>query len=196
MVQGMDLSAADIAYVRAEYVPLAELAAERGVDAHALIERRLLPAPSYVLPDGTEMVPADYFALADEAGGPEALPAEFARRCTAAGLEPSEEWEAYLTGVYGVCLRRVSPETIARKGALMDAISSLIEAPAADDREWRERLRAEVDALDDLERQFAPDYDRGDRFPVPPTRDRLIRDVRERFGLPQPGAVSPVAARE
>jgi hypothetical protein len=39
-----------------------------------LIDDDLLPRPSYVLDDGSEMFPADYFRLADDAGGPAALP--------------------------------------------------------------------------------------------------------------------------
>jgi hypothetical protein len=177
----MDLTAADVAYVRANFVPLAELAAGRDEDVADLIARGLLPRPTYVLPDGTEMVPPDYFALADEAGGAERLPAEFARRCAALGLDAADEWEAYLTGVYGVCLREVSPETIAGKDALMASITALLDKPAPDNPEWRASLRADVDALDALEREFSPDYDRSDRFPLPPTRDRLIRGPRERF---------------
>jgi hypothetical protein len=37
------------------------------------IDDGLLPRPSYVLDDGTEMFPRDYFRLADEAGGIEPL---------------------------------------------------------------------------------------------------------------------------
>jgi len=180
----MDLTAADIAYVRAGFAPLDELSHGRGDDpaaVRALVARGLLPQPSYVLPDGTEMVPRDYFALADEAGGAEALPAAFAGRCAAAGLDAAEEWDGYLSGVYGVCLRAVTPETIAAKGRLMDTIAGLVDAPAPEDPEWRAALRAAVDELDALERQFAPDYDRSDRFPLPPSRDRLVRAVRERF---------------
>jgi hypothetical protein len=177
----MDLTAADVAYVRANFVPLAELAAGRDEDVADLIARGLLPRPTYVLPDGTEMVPPDYFALADEAGGAERLPAEFARRCEALGLDVAQEWEAYLTGVYGVCLRQVTPEAIARKDELVSSITALLERPTPDDPGWRDRLRADVDALDELEREFSPDYDRSPRFPLPPTRDRLIGAARERF---------------
>ena len=65
------LTDADTAYVWANFVPLEQLAGERGeslADVRALVQGESLPRPSYVLDDGTEMVPADYFALADEAG--------------------------------------------------------------------------------------------------------------------------------
>jgi hypothetical protein len=38
----------------------------------------------------------------------------------------------------------------------------------------------DVSALDELERDFAPDYDRR-RFDRPPTRDLLVAAPRERF---------------
>jgi hypothetical protein len=46
----------DIAYVRAEFRPLDAANAE-------LVERGLLPRPTYVLPDGTPMVPETHGAL-------------------------------------------------------------------------------------------------------------------------------------
>src|ERR671935_864746 len=80
---GMTLSEADVAYVRSNYFTLEELCGgrETGPDeVRELIASGTLPAPSYVLPDGTEMFPADYFVLVDQAGGPEALRREFDRR--------------------------------------------------------------------------------------------------------------------
>ena len=48
--------------------------------------------------------------------------------------------------------------------------------------DWRRRLRAEVDELDALERQFTPDFDRDEeRFGRKPTRDLLIDAARERY---------------
>ena len=113
------MTAADVAYVRANYVPLDEACAGRSEtpdEVRRLIAEAKLPQPSYVLPDGTEMVPADYFELAD--AGRE----EFARRFLAAGGDPAtleEEWEGYLSGAYGVCLKRQTPENVARKDQLV-----------------------------------------------------------------------------
>ena len=42
-------------------------------------------------------------------------------------------------------------------------------------------MRREVWELDALEREFAPDYDRGGRFGKPPTRDLLIRQAHDRY---------------
>lgn len=148
-----------------------------------LIGERRLPAPSYVLPDGTGMVPADYFALVDEAGGVEQLRDEFERRHREAGGPPGEldaDWVGYIDGIYAVCLRSVSPESIVRKEQLVVSVGLLLEHPQPDDAAWQERLAREVEELDALEREFSPDYDR-QRFERAPTRDRLIVAARELF---------------
>src|SRR4051794_1055764 len=119
------LTDADVAYVRAGFRSLEDLCRERGEDverARALVRDRRLPAPSYVLPDGDEMVPADYFALVDEAGGHDRLRQEFDRRHRDAGGtegELEDDWKGYLDGLYAVCMRSVSPETIVRKTQLV-----------------------------------------------------------------------------
>ena len=179
------LTQADVDYIRANFVPLDELCAERGQSAdrvRALIATGSLPAASYVLEDGTEMVPAEYFELVDEAGGEGALRGLFARRYVAAAGDDDEvgsEWEGYLSGAYGVCLKHVTPENIAFKSALVAEIEGLLVAPQPEDADWRGRLRASVDELDGLERPFAPDYDRA-RW-GPSSRDRCITAARERY---------------
>ena len=83
-----EFSSADIEYVRANYRRLETLCLESGQDpaeVHRLIRATQLPAPSYVLPGGDEMVPQDYFQLVNEAGGPERLRDEFERRYREAG---------------------------------------------------------------------------------------------------------------
>jgi Family of unknown function (DUF6058) len=181
---------ADQAYLRANYLTLGELCAGRGESAEevrALIDRELLPQPAYVLADGTGMFPADYFRLVDEAGGPERLRECFERRyrtaaAAAAGPEALEEdWQAYMAGTYGICLREVTPETIVRKGVLVSSLCELLVLARPRSADWREALRAQVDELDALERDFAPDYDRGTAVERPPTRDLLIPAARERF---------------
>jgi hypothetical protein len=180
------LSDADVAYVRANFRSLAELCRERGEpleEVQALVRDRRLPAASYILPDGSEMVPADYFALVDEVGGPERLRQEFERRHRAAGGAAKElevDWQGYIDGVYGICLRSVSPEAIVRKGELVRSIGSLLEHKAPDDSRWRTQLRRQVDELDALEREFSPDHDRH-HFDRPPSRDLLIAVARERY---------------
>ena len=166
----------DIAYAEASFEPM-------GDGIRALVQRGLLPRATYVLPDGTPMVPADHARLLDDAGGnPEAIAAHFRERYLAAGGDPAlahEEYEAWLSGEYGACLNSTSPEAIVGKSALMDAITALLAHPAPEDKDWRGALRGAVDALDALERPFAG-YDR-ERFGGPVSRDRLVTGTRERF---------------
>ncbi len=132
---------------------------------------------------GSEMFPSDYFRLVDDAGGPAALRAHFADRLRAAGGDDlASDWRAYLAGIYGVCLRDVTPEAIVRKARLVTSLCELLVLARPADTEWREQLRAEVDELDELEREFSPDYDRNEeRFGRKPTRDLLIAAARERY---------------
>ena len=182
---------ADLAYIRANYVTLEALCADRPDapdEIRALIEKRKLPGPSYVLEDGTGMFPSDYFRLIDDAGGPDRLGACFAARHQAASVadhtDPDEfagDWEAYLDGNYGVCLRQVTPEAIVRKAALVSSLCELLMLPRPRNTNWRRSLRKQVDELDALEREFTPDYDRGADQDRPPTRDLLINAARERY---------------
>jgi hypothetical protein len=183
------LSAADVEYIRAGFVELDELCSRHGRDSAAVradIDAGLLPRPSYVLDDGSEMVPPDYFELADEAGGVDRLRQAFLRRyALAAAAEPEplaapeEEWEAYLSGEYGVCLREVTPENIVRKSALVGRIEAMLADPDPGHPDWAERLREDVEELDALERDFAA-FDRI-RFGGPSSRDRLITGARNRY---------------
>ena len=181
----LSLTQADVEYIQANFVTLDEFCAVRGQSAdrvRALIAGGNLPAASYRLEDGTEMVPEDYFEVADEAGGESALRGLFARRFLEAGGDEDEvgsEWEGYLSGAYGVCLKHVTPENIARKSALVAEIEGLLAAPQPDDGDWRARLQASVDELDELERPFAPHYDRA-RW-GPSSRDRCITAARELY---------------
>ena len=182
-----DLSDADEIYIRENYFTLEELCTGRPETLEAvrkLIRDRLLPARAYVLDDGTEMFPADYFVLVDQAGGHEVLRRHFDSRHRRAGGDPAEleeDWDGYLSGVYSVCLRQVSPETMVRKTQLVASLNQLLDDPRPESSDWRAGLRREVWELDGLEREFSPDFDRGGRFPEPPTRDQLIGAARERF---------------
>ncbi|MGA5123365.1 DUF6058 family natural product biosynthesis protein [Streptomyces pseudogriseolus] len=170
----------DDAYVSAQFVVLEELCAVQGRDADEV--RRLmldgrLPLPGYLRSDGAEMVPADLFALADEAGGADLLEAWF----TAHWADPvtgKAEWQAYLSGQY-VCLHSVTPATIRRKDRLTAAIGAAVDEPDAGSVRWSKRLHALVDELDALEPAFTA-YDRL-RFGGPTSRDTCIDAVRARF---------------
>jgi hypothetical protein len=124
------------------------------------------------------------------AGSFAALPGWFARtyeqacaRYPEAGTA-QEQWEAYLGGLYAVCLRAVTPAAIVAKGELTDTIERLSADPAPEDPHWRHELTAAVDALDALEKPFAR-FDR-ERFGGSVSRDRCVTAIRERFGLDRP----------
>ncbi|MGW5771111.1 DUF6058 family natural product biosynthesis protein [Streptomyces longwoodensis] len=177
------LTDADDAYVSAQFVALEELCAVHGREADAvrrLMLQQRLPLPGYLRSDGAEMVPADLFALADEAGGVDLLEAWF----TAHWADPvagKAEWRAYLSGQY-VCLHQVTPATIQRKDHLTTAIGAAVDAPDAGSAQWSARLHTLVDELDTLEPAFTA-YDRL-RFGGPTSRDTCIDAVRARFPRP------------
>jgi hypothetical protein len=172
------LAAADEAYIRSGHVPLEEVAGRRLGDVRAAIAAGTLPNPAYVLDDGTEMVAPDHLAFPDEAGGD--LRAAFAARYAAAGgADPDDAWSGFLSGAYAVCLRSVTPETIAGKDRLVDAIEAMLADPRPRDADWREAIRTAIDDLDELERPFAPLDEH--RFGARPTRRRLIDDPRRRW---------------
>ena len=179
---------ADETYIRSDFRELDALAASAGRDlaeVRELIAAGRLPRPTYVLDDGSEWVPPDYFSLLDEAGDADAVRALFMQRLRNAAHadlaeeEVEEEWEGYISGEYGACLKDVTPELIVRKSALMEEIERLLEDPRPHDTEWPQLLRDAVEALDAIERPFA-EYDR-ERFGGPVSRDRLITEPRARF---------------
>jgi hypothetical protein len=184
-------TAADLDYIKANYLTLDELCADRPespVELNELIDARRLPRPSYVLDDGTAMFPADYFRLVDDAGSVDALSEHFAARHRdathaerVAADELERDWAAYLDGTYGICLRAVTPEAIVRKTALVSSLCELLMLPRPRNADWRRALREQVDELDALEREFSPDDDRSDEHERPPTRDLLIETARERY---------------
>lgn len=182
---GVTLTPADISYVRANYRTLEELCEERAEspdEVRGLIAERRLPEPSYVLPGGTGMFPADYFRLLDEVGGVDGLREQFAARHRAAnGKDLEQDWEMYLDGTWGICLRDVIPETIVRKNTLVTSLCELLVLARPRYEDWRQALREQVEELDELERQFSPDFDRSEEMDRLPTRDLIIAAARERY---------------
>ncbi|MEU8273132.1 DUF6058 family natural product biosynthesis protein [Microbispora bryophytorum] len=171
---------ADDAYVSMQFVALEALCAVHGRDTDAvrrlMVEQRL-PLPGYLRSDGAEMVPADLFALADEAGGVDLLEAWFIAHW-ADPIAGKAEWNSYLSGQY-VCLRSVTPAAIRRKDHLTTAISAAADEPDAGSAQCSERLHALIDELDALEPAFTA-YDRL-RFDGPTSRDTRIDAMRARF---------------
>jgi hypothetical protein len=169
-------SAEDIEYVRTTFAAMDDA-------VRPLVEHGVLPQATYVLPDGTPMVPPDHAALLDDVGGDlDAVAARFRERFLAAGGDPAavdDEHQAWLSGEYGACLWQTTPEAIVAKSGLMAAITALLAEPRESDQRWRAAVKGAVDALDALERPFAR-YDR-ERFGGPSSRDRLIAATRQRF---------------
>ncbi|MHC5903603.1 DUF6058 family natural product biosynthesis protein [Streptomyces sp. S6] len=175
------MTRADDRYVDEYYAPLEEICAARPVDpdeirGHMLAGR--LPLPSYLRSDGAEMVHRDYLRLVERVGGVERLRTWFLVQPWSSASEAEEEWGAYLSGQY-VCLKSVTPATIRRKGQLVEAIRAAVAAPEPDSPDWRVRLHALVDELDELEPPFTA-YDVL-RFDGPSSRTTCIDQVRERF---------------
>lgn len=141
----MRYTSADLIYICREFRPLEEIFAGRDAAAvAALIAGGWLPQPSYRLDDGCGMFPPDYFDLVDDAGGAGRLKRSFHERYLAAagdGGERVSDWDAYLEGAYGVCLKRVSPENIVRKAVLVRRLEALLEDAHPGDVEWASRLR-------------------------------------------------------
>lgn len=166
----------DIAYVKESFQPMDDC-------TRPLVDRGILPQATYVLPDGTAMVPPDHCQMLREADGePYAVAAHFRARFVFAGGDPDEvdrEYDAWLSGEYGACLYSATPEAIVAKAALCAAIEALLCGPAPRHEWWRGALRAAVDALDALERPFA-EHDRL-RYGTETSRDRLITAPRQRF---------------
>jgi hypothetical protein len=179
---------ADVAYVETEFRTLDQLCADRAEtpeQVRELIDGGTLPAPSYVLPDGRELFPPDYFELVDAAGGPARLRDHFVQQHRAAssalgltGIDPEGDWRSYLSGEQGATLRELTPEAMVEKAALVTRIDTLVAEPAPDDEGWRDQLAGAVDDLDELLRPFT-DYDR-QRWGGT-SRDSHITGVRARF---------------
>jgi len=145
------------------------------VRAHMLAER--LPIPSYLRSDNTGMLPADYFQLADEAGGVDQLAPWFLKQWPDPG-HAAVEWRFYINGQY-VCLHSATPRLMQRKDELAAEISAALARPDGRSAEWLDRLHALVDELDQTTAQFTA-YDRL-RFGGPVSRDTLINDVRAAY---------------
>jgi hypothetical protein len=172
------MTEADDAYVRALFVPLAAEPPYSLDEMCRMIHQQVLPVPSYLLSDGTPMVHPGYLDNLRAAGGPRQVEHWFLAHWPAdEQATAAEEWRAYLSGRY-VCLYEVTPRTIKEKTRLIEEIKDLLcRLEASLDTVTRDRLRAAVDALDDLEPPFAPDYDRL-RFGGPSSREVWIEQVR------------------
>lgn len=176
------MSAADDAYVREHFV-------EATPEAMALMLQDRLPLPSYVLSDGTPMVPADHGRLAEVAGGVEALHDWFVAFWPDDPATAEAEWGHYLSGQY-VCLTEVSPTRIRMKTARVAEASAAVEILRRDPHDpiGRGMLGQAVDgvlAVPGLDAILLPmtAYDRL-RFGGPTVRETWVEAPRREFLTP------------
>ena len=181
-------TAEDITYVTTHFVSL---------DPNEPAFGTALPAATYATPDGRAWFARDVRRLADDAGAIAGVRALFERRFRAAcealsfAGDLEEAWASYLGGEYGACLRDVTPETIVAKERLVARLTAMLAAPRPLDPVWCATLRADVEALDGLEKPFAT----CDRIRFgPTTRDRLIAAPRRSYPHAFDATIEPVIA--
>ncbi|WP_416955042.1 GNAT family N-acetyltransferase [Nocardioides sp. T5] len=174
----------DDAYVREHFVAATPAAMEQMLAGR-------LPLPSYVLSDGTPMVPADHGALAELAGGVDRLRDWFLAFWADDTATGEDEWGHYLSGQY-VCLREVTPIRIRMKTARVAEASAAVEVLRRDphDPVGRGLLGQAVDgvlAVPGLDAILLPmtAYDRL-RFGGPTVRERWVDAPRAEFLTPVP----------
>jgi RimJ/RimL family protein N-acetyltransferase len=172
----------DDAYVREHFVPATP-------EAITLMLEGRLPLPSYVLSDGTPMVPADHSALAEIAGGLDRLHDWFVAFWEGDEATGEEEWKAYLSGQY-VCLREVSPVRMRQKTERIADASRAVELLRRDPsdplgRGWLGQAVDGVLAVPGLDSLLLPmtAYDRL-RFGGPTSRETWVDAPRAEFLTP------------
>ncbi len=178
------MTADDDAYVRAHFVAATP-------EAMRLMLDGLLPLPSYVLGDGTPMVPADHGTAAEVAGGVERLHDWFVAFWEDDLAVGEQEWVRYLAGQH-VFLREVLPprikqvtERVAEAAAAVDLLRHDPHDPLA-----RGMLGEAVDGvlgvsgLDSLLRPMTA-YDRL-RLGGPTLREQWVDGPRAEFLTPAP----------
>jgi RimJ/RimL family protein N-acetyltransferase len=173
------MSPEDDWYVRARFVEVP--------DPGSTLDRMVageLPLPSYLLADGTPMVPADYLDPVEWAGGLDRLRTWFLDHWPGDAQDTAEEeWAAYLSGQY-VCLRSITPRNIRRKTALVEQIKAAVAALEQEPRDATARgsLGEATSKLEDLELPMTG-YDRL-RFGGPLSRETWVEEPRSRFLTP------------
>jgi RimJ/RimL family protein N-acetyltransferase len=178
------MTAEDDAYVRELFLPATPQAME-------LMLADRLPLPSYVLSDGTPMVPPDHVRPAEVAGGVERLHDWFVAFWEDDPATGEQEWVAYLSGQY-VCLREVLPMRIKQKAERIAEAAAAVDLLRRDphDPVARGMLGEAVDGvlavpgLDSLLRPMTA-YDRL-RFGGPTVREQWVDAPRAEFLTPVP----------
>jgi RimJ/RimL family protein N-acetyltransferase len=175
----------DDAYVREHFVP---------APGEPVLRQMLdgaLPLPSYLLSDGTPMVPADHARLAELAGGPDRLRDWFLAFWPDDPATGEAEWGHYLSGRY-TCLREVAPIRIRQKTARVAEAATAVELLRRDPHDplGRGMLGEAVDgvlAVPGLDSLLLPmtAYDRL-RFGGLTVRERWVDGPRREFLTPVP----------
>jgi hypothetical protein len=208
-ITASQISPEDDRYIRSRFVSLEWLARASEVSPHLLMNWQhegLFPQPTYSTEDGKEWYSRAYVRLIRRAVARntdlrslfrneyvraldrlrQTDPIEYLEEVTpppeaqAAKQDVIEmNWQGFLSGEFGVCLRVPWVPCMLRKGKLMRAIDRLMTAPQPESPMWRAALRYSVDSLDRLEMPFA-EWDRI-RFGKRVSRDTHIQSVRERF---------------
>lgn len=178
------MTADDEAYVREEFVPATP-------EAMDLMLRGLLPLASYVLRDGTPMVPADHGHLAEVAGGTEHLHAWYVAFWEGDEAAGEREWGAYLSGQQ-VHLREVRPPAVKQVAERVAEAVAAVDLLHADPHDGvaRGMLGEAVDGvvavagLDALLRPMTA-YDRL-RLGTPTLREQWVDAPRAAYLTPRP----------
>ncbi len=113
------MTADDDAYVRQHFVAATPETMQLMLDSR-------LPLPSYVLSDGTPMVPADHGALAEDAGGLDELHDWFVAFWAEDRASGEHEWWRYLTAQH-VGLREVTPPRIRQEAERMAEAAAAVD---------------------------------------------------------------------
>jgi len=176
------MSEADDAYVRKHFVPATP-------DALPDMVTSRLPLPSYVLSDGTPMVPAAHGELAELAGGVDFLHEWFVAFWPDDPATGEAEWVRYLSGQQ-VCLREVTPVGMRRRNQRVAEAAAAVELLSRDpyDPIGRGMLGEAVDgviAVAGLDSLLLPmtAYDRL-RVGGPTVRDTWVDGPRAEFLTP------------
>lgn len=172
----------DDAYVRENFVAATP-------DAMRLMLDELLPLPSYVLRDGTPMVPSDHGRLVEIAGGVERLHDWFVAFWEGDDATGEQEWVHYLSGQY-VCLKEVNPTRIKQKTERVAEAAAAVDLLREDPSDGiaRGMLGEAVDgviAVPGLDSLLQPmtAYDRL-RFGGPTSREQWVDAPRAAFLTP------------
>lgn len=178
------MTPADDAYVREHFVPA-------GADSLRLMADDLVPQASYLLSDGTPMVPPDHLRAVDWAGSVERVHDWFVAFWPDDAAAADAEWRTWLDGRQ-VDVRRTDPVTIRRRNLMVDQARAAVEVLRTHPRDHvaRGSLGEALDGgevVSGLDQLLLPmtGYDRL-RLGGPTLRDTWVDAVRQEFFSPSP----------